>query len=172
MRKSLKVLLRKNKLAMDSSEFNAQIAFSGNADMNYIVDRMQEEGMSVNRETALEIISHFQRKSAELVVSGFEVNTGLVNMHPLIKGPIHRHEWNPKINWIDVSVFPGRVLYKAINETMVEIISESNENTGETDPAAESPTLHGNASNYINSLLNAKETPACGIAFRTWLCKS
>lgn len=171
MKSALKILLRKNRMAIDPNEFNAQVDIMGSADINFILDEMVKDGLCVSRQTALEIISHFNRKSANLVVSGYEVNTGLVNMYPLVKGPINRKKWDPKINWIDVSVFPGQVLYKAISETKVEIVKEKEEDPDSAQNEVDEMSYVRN-SDFHNSLLNSKEVPACGIAFRTWLCKS
>ena len=178
MKNVLKVLLRKNQMAIEPNEYNAQVSITENVGIEFILDEMQKEGMKTNRETARDIISRFNLKSTELVVSGYEVNTGLVNMRPLIKGSIYGKIWNPKINWVDISIYMGRELYRAINKTTVEIIGEQGETLENYDAVGKTNQLDENTFSFNRKidtrhpLLNTKEVPACGMAFREWLCKS
>jgi hypothetical protein len=65
-------------------------------DLRAIVDELVKEGMEIKRETVVDIISRYNRKAAELVVSGYNVNTGLVYMRPVIKGAFYDKVGTPK----------------------------------------------------------------------------
>jgi len=113
-----------------------------------------------------------------LVLSGYNVNNGLVNMRSSIKGPLVGGKWNPNVNWVDVSISHGKDLYEAVAETTVEILGEKDEaidsynlSNQTIQFAVTSPIKARNVDSNVPQL-KIKGEPACGIAFRTWLCKA
>ncbi len=72
MKNILKVWLRKNQQNRDSTEFTTRVMVKGVKGMSDIVDELVNEGITVDRETALDLISRFNRKSADLVLSGVQ----------------------------------------------------------------------------------------------------
>jgi hypothetical protein len=128
---------------------------------------MLKEGICVNKQTIMDIISHFNRKSSEFVVEGYHVNTGLVKMHPRIKGNIIGKIWNPKMNKVEISFSMTSELTEAIDDTQVEF-TEWLSDFEEIQSLDDSSFLNEGFCN--NGLLNHKDVPACGMAFRTWLC--
>jgi len=87
MKNVLKAWLRKTQLTIDPTEYNTQVVVKGNMGMSDIVDELLKEGVDMNRAAILDIITRFNRKSADLALSGYNVNNGLVNMRSSIKGP-------------------------------------------------------------------------------------
>ena len=177
MKNVLKAWLRKSNLTIDPNEYNTQVVVKGNMGMTDIVDELLKEDVEMNREAILDIIKRYNRKSADLALSGYNVNNGLVNMRSTIKGPVLGGKWNPNVNWVDVSITQGKDLYEAVAETTVEILGEKNEALDSYDLSNQTIKSIGNYHTRVRSiddnvqLKNAGE-PACGIAFRTWLCKA
>jgi hypothetical protein len=179
MKNSLKGRLTESYDIKDPNYSDAHIIVAGNRDSEDIIDEIIREGLAVDRQIILDIIARFNRKAAELVVSGYHVTTGLVTMNPEIKGQIYKEEWNPDINKIDVSFNHGTDLLEEINVTKVEIIDKEIVNNkltdmNQTNQSADSADVSHNSSSapkdrYLN--IN-NDVPACGIAFRRWLCKA
>ncbi len=80
--------------------------------------------MEIKTETATNIISRFNRKAAERVVRGYNINTGLVYMRPVIKGVFYDRTWDPLCHRVYVAITQGLELRKAVDEIMVEILGE------------------------------------------------
>jgi len=178
MKNVLKAWLRKTQLTIDPTEYNTQVVVRGNMGVTDIIDELLNEDAEINREAVLNIITRYNRKAADLALSGYNVNTGLVNMRSSIKGPLFGGKWNPNVNWVDVTLTQSEELYDAINDTTVEIL-------GEKDEIIESYHVSTPVTkitrNYQSKVRNVEENepqlstvgePACGIAFRTWLCKA
>ena len=97
---------------------------NGSVSVDDIVDGMLAEGMELKRETAVDIVSRFNRKCIDLALAGYSVNTGLVIMRATIRGMFHDKKWNPESNSLRVSISSGVELRKATAETQVEILGE------------------------------------------------
>jgi hypothetical protein len=178
MKNILKVWLRKNLLAADPAEYNAQIAVRGNMDLDEIVDELIKDGLELNREAAINLISSFNRKSADLVLTGYNVNTGLVKMRSSVREPLMNGKWDPNTNWVNVTLTHGKDLYQAVADTTVEIAGER-EVILETYHLSDQPVqFTGNTPGKVKNAdiyeprLKIAGEPACGMAFRNWLCKA
>jgi len=178
MKNVLKAWLRKTQLTIDPTEYNTQVVVKGNMGMTNIVDELLEDGVAVNREVILDIITRYNRKAADLALSGYNVNTGLVNMRSSIKGPLFGGKWNPNVNWVDVALTQSKELYDAVNDTTVEILGEKDEIIESYKVSNQTTKMTRNYQSKVRTV-DATETqmtpigePACGIAFRTWLCKA
>lgn len=173
MSKILKAWIRKNLLTENSNDYTAVVSINGSVGMKEIVDGLVNEGMEVKRETVIDILTRFNRKTAELVVSGYNVNTGLVYMRPIIKGVFYGKTWNPEINSVYVTINQGVDLRAAIAETTVEILGEQSDpieifsmtdtTTGKTDGTL---TKGRNAEVKGSYIKIEGENPSCGITFR------
>jgi 3',5'-cyclic AMP phosphodiesterase CpdA len=146
--------------------------------MTDIVDELIKEGISVNRETALDLIYRFNRKSADLVLSGYNVNNGLVNLRSSVRGPLNDGKWNPAVNWVDVTITHGKDMYEAVAKTTVELLGEKDEPlesynlSNQKNQFIESPQNSQRAVNTNTPTLKIAGEPACGMAFRQWLCRA
>lgn len=172
MKTVLNAKLRKNHLSCDPLDYNAQVVVNGNLGIVEVIDELLKENVDMNREQILNIMTAFNRKASELVVSGFNVNTGLVILSPIIKGPFYEKKWNSNINSVDVSFKPGYALNKALNDTDIQILEEHGEVFESINQSTESSSINENQSNNDSWLLNSTQEPACGMAFRRWLCNS
>lgn len=170
MENTLKILLKKNTAGHIGNM--ASIIPAGKAGVEEIIAGMQQDGMSMDPSVVMEIITQFNRKAAEMATAGYDVNTGLVHLRPVIKTYAYRNTWNSAGNIIGISVSEGKEIYHALNETPVEIQNENPETADDYTGCQESTYWDERSYDSRNPLLNTKEVPACGMAFRAWLCKS
>jgi hypothetical protein len=175
MKNVLKAWLIKNKLTKNSTELYAQVSNEGKIGVSEIIDEIIKDGLDMNPELVLDIINRFNQKSAEMVVTGHNVNTGLVRMRPIVKGSFYNHDWNPNINWIDITLMHGSDLSDAISNTTVQIIGEQIGTSGSafvSEPASQLIESELQTKTVVNQLEQSNNIPACGIAFRQWLFNS
>ena len=175
MKKVLKALLRKTPFTQDTNNFTAEVSVIGTMDMENIIEELINEDNTLNRETVLDIVTRFNQKSADLVLSGFNVSTGLVNMHPVINGSLYGKKWNPYLNSISVATTHGFDLRLAMSQTTVEIL---NEQADPMDICSQDVTTQQNINSTPDNIQYAKikvsskntyeDIPPCGIAFRNW----
>ncbi|MEJ8591457.1 DUF4469 domain-containing protein [Riemerella anatipestifer] len=122
---TLKAWLRPNLLTKDDpNDFVAVPLLGGSLGITEIVEALKKEGMEIQTETAVDIITRFNRKASELVLNGYSVNTGLVYMRPAIKGVFYDKTWDKEKHSVYVNVNQGTDLRKAANDTKVEILGE------------------------------------------------
>lgn len=172
MKKTLNAWLKKNLLTEDPKDYVAIVQKKGSAGITEIVDELVNEGMEIKRETVVDIITRFNRKAADLVLSGYNVNTGLVYMRPVIKGVFYDKTWNAGVNSVYITINQGADLRNAVAETVVEIMGEqsnpleilsiTDSSTGKTDGTL---TLGRNAELRGSYLKIAGDHPDCGITF-------
>ncbi|MFK8269845.1 DNA-binding domain-containing protein [Capnocytophaga stomatis] len=119
----MKAWLKPNLLTKgDTTDFIAVPVTVGSISTQDIIQRLKEEGMEIRTETAQDIISRFNRKVAEMVLEGYNVNTGLVYMRPTIRGVFRDKTWNPEIHNVQISITQGAELRKEVTQTLVEIL--------------------------------------------------
>ena len=169
----LNAWLRPNHLTEDKGDFIAIPQTNGSLTVKDIVNDLIAEGMEIKAETATDIITRFNRKAAERVLSGYNVNAGLVYMRPVIKGVFRDKVWNPAIHDVYVAMNQGYDLRNAVAKTTVEILGEqanpqqifniTDNTTGATDGIL---TKGRNAELKGTYLKIAGENPACGVTFR------
>jgi hypothetical protein len=116
--------LVKNHMVEGSTDYIGIVAGNGNIGIREIIEELIAEGMELKRETAQDVLLRFNRKCIDLALSGFSVNTGLVNMHATIRGTFHDKKWNSERNRLRVSISSGVELRHAAAETQVEILGE------------------------------------------------
>ncbi|MDY3363257.1 DNA-binding domain-containing protein [Riemerella anatipestifer] len=122
---TLKAWLRPNLLTKDDpNDFVAVPLLGGSLGITEIIEALKKEGMEIQTETAIDIITRFNRKASELVLNGYSVNTGLVYMRPAIKGVFYDKTWDKEKHSVYVNVNQGLDLRKAVADTKVEILGE------------------------------------------------
>ena len=169
----LNAWLRLNHLTEEKGDYVATPQAAGSLNITDLVADLQKEGMEIKAETAVDIITRFNRKAAERVLSGYNVNTGLVYMRPVIKGVFRDKTWNPAAHSVYVAINQGLDLRHAVADTVVTILGEqadpiaiytlTNSATGATDGSL---TPGRNAELKGTYLKIAGSDPACGILFR------
>ncbi len=173
MMAKLNAWLRPNLLTDDKNDYVAVPVSNGSLTIPDIVKDLLAEGMEIKAETAVDIITRFNRKAAEKVLSGFNVNTGLVYMRPVIKGVFYDKTWNADKHSVYVTINQGLDLRRAVAETTVDILgtqadpitifSVTDSTTGKTDGTL---TRGRNAELKGAYLKITGANPACGITFR------
>lgn len=121
----LKAWLKHNLLTEDPNDFCATVSGMGSKTLNDIVDEIMKDGTENKRETIVSLVTRFQEKAMQLVLSGHNVNTGMVYMRPVIKGAIYDRTWNPEVNSVYVAMNQGMQLREAIIDTKVELLGLS-----------------------------------------------
>jgi len=124
MLRKINAWLVKNHLTKDPNDYVAVVNSNGNIGVEGIVDELMAEGMELKRETAIDVVSRFNRKSIDFALSGYSVNTGLVNMHATVRGTFYDKKWDSERNHLRVSISQGMDLRRAVSETTVEILGE------------------------------------------------
>ncbi len=172
MNNILKARLKKNQLTSDPNDYMASVASSGSVGVDKLIDEIISDGIELKRSTILNIITHFNNKASQKVLSGFNVNTGLVYMRPVIKGVFYNRTWDPEVNSVYISIRQGADLRKEVANTTVEILGEQsdpleiysvvNQTTGKTNGTL---TKGRNAEIKGSYLKIIGENEACGVTF-------
>lgn len=178
MKNILKSRLTRSHNGNDLKYSEAHIVVAGNLHTNDIIDEIISDGLAVEREMVLEVIKQFNLKIAEKVLSGYNVNTGLVSVHSEVRGLIFNDKWDPAINKIGIIFRPGLDLIQETKKTRVEImennvskneINDANQIDLSANKSSVDSRVIGNTDRYLNI---KNDVPACGVAFRRWLCKA
>jgi hypothetical protein len=168
----LKAWLKNNQLTEDPKDFVASVSGMGSKNLNDIVDAIMKDGTENERSTIVGIVTRFQEKAMQLVLSGHSVNTGMVYMRPVIKGAFYDKVWNPEANSVYVAMNQGMQLRKAAEDTKVELLgispdmmelySLTNMATGSSDGTL----TKGKNAEFKGSFIRiAGEHPDCGVFF-------
>ena len=170
--KTIKAKLKKNPLSIDQSDYYAQIIINGKYGISEIFDTIITENSTVNKDIAIEIINGFNKKVVELLATGYEVNTGLQTLSPIIKGSIKNKKWKSTVNRIDVSITNEAILTNTLLETKIEMMDEKNDEydlIDQTKPLTKKKTLDENNLELNTKGNKSEEEPPLGNAFRKWL---
>lgn len=169
MKNVVKVWLKKNYHSKIPNDYKAQLSDSLNLDIKDIVDRMIEDGLTINKDIVLDIVRLFNEKSAELAVTGNRVNTGLVTLQPEVKGSFPQKRQLPDSTKLVVTCLVGTELQKVIANTEITIIEKMDSLVAEDEIQDISTQINHSV---LNRRLPEIENPPCGIAFREWLRKA
>ncbi|MDD3321192.1 MAG: DNA-binding domain-containing protein [Paludibacter sp.] len=175
MKNVLKVWLKRRQLYNNPNSYFAQVNVNNNFSIDTIIDEIVKEGLVDNKESALEFMKHFNKKAAELLLNGNEVDTGLVKLIPQATGLIENKSWNPIYNSIDVEIKKSNELVYAISDTYVQITGADEEFYDVFNSKLDSQYEDGVAKNaefFGNIRKKTAEVPPCGIAFRNWILKA
>ena len=124
MFRKLHAWLIRTHLTDNPSDFGAIVNSNGHVGIVDIVDMLVEVGMEIKRETAIDIINRFNRKAVDLILTGYNVKTGLVNLHATIRGLFHGKTWDSERNRVHIAILAGLILRNAMKEVEVEILGE------------------------------------------------
>lgn len=160
---TIKINLVKNPVrTCHLSKYNPKIESAGSLELSEIVDALIVDGLTVDKKSVLEIIRLFNGKAADLALSGYEVDTELVSLRPIVNDSPYEQKYKA-----DIAFMQGVELEKGIANTKIEIL---NENEIEEDLKCSSDMSNRKLQNGYISL--TAEDPACGMAFRAWLFRS
>lgn len=130
-----------------------------------VVDEMISEGLNLDKQTVLSLIEKFNAKTTDLVLSGNIVETGMLTMRPIVKGPYNDEKYQP-----DVLVLQGMELRDAISATEVEILNKSEFENKQCNFNLNNEESENTVKNGYLGV--SQDYPACGHAFRAWLFRS
>ncbi|MDR1624377.1 MAG: DUF4469 domain-containing protein [Tannerellaceae bacterium] len=122
---TLKGWLTKNRVTLDNTEdMYLMLESAGNLTKEQLAQVILKEDPGIRKENLEHIMGLENRVICEYVSNGFSVDTGVVRIVAQPKGLIEGMVWNPKKNYIGVSVYPGKVLREALANTDVKILGE------------------------------------------------
>ena len=125
MNHTLKAWLADNSVTADNKEDKIlQLESAGNITLDDVLDEMKKEHTGLRLETITHVVNLYHRVLTDLVLSGYEINTGLFYMTPEFRGVVEGGAWNPEKNSIYVSIVQGKTLREAIAQTSVNILGE------------------------------------------------
>lgn len=169
----LNAWLRPNLLTEDKSDYMAVPVTNGSLTIDDIVEDLRKEGMEIKVETATDVIKRFNRKVLERVLAGYNVNTGLVYMRPVIKGVFRDRVWNPLIHRVYIAMTQVMEVRKAVADTIVNILGEQADPialysvTDSTTGATDGTLTKGRNAELKGAYLKiVGDDPAVGITFR------
>ncbi|MCY6349349.1 DNA-binding domain-containing protein, partial [Bacteroides hominis] len=106
-----------------------------NATLTDIYRLMKTEDAGLYQETICHVTNLFQRVFARLVLSGYQINTGLFYATPRFKDAIKQGKWNPEKSSIHVSLGQGKQLPGTIAKIGVHILGERQQSLATHHPA-------------------------------------
>ena len=124
MKHTLKAWLKRYSLTADESDFKAVVESFGSVTPEGIIKELVAEGLELKTETVLDVVQRYNRKCAELLLRGYNVNTGIVQMRPVIRGVFRDKTWNPAQNRVRAAVTQSAELRAVIAGANVEILGE------------------------------------------------
>jgi hypothetical protein len=123
MVRKLKAWLRRNPLTKKET-YVVVIESFGSINLAGMVEELKADGMEVKPETAIDVITRYNRKCIDMALKGYNVNTGLVYMKAVARGVAYDKTWNPEHNYLHMAISQGTDLQDALAETSVEIMGE------------------------------------------------
>jgi len=127
VKKVLNAQLGLNYMTEEPNDYTAFVVTNGSVNVDDVIQSLRDDGMEIKAETAKDIVTRFNKKAADLALSGYNVNTGLVYMRPVIKGVFLDNVWDPEKHSVYVVMNQGADLRTAVAETEVKILGEKGE---------------------------------------------
>jgi hypothetical protein len=125
MKNIIRVQLRLNALTDDPTDYTAVVSPQGHIKMEDVVDAIVEEGTEFARESLVDIIGRYNRLCAKYAVSGYDVDTGLVYLRPIVTGIFHDTTYDPAKHSLYVAATQSKDLREEIADTHVEVTGEA-----------------------------------------------
>lgn len=123
IRYQINAQLADNTLTPDNKEDKYAVPVSlGPADQERILAEMKAEDSGLRPETILHVFELEKRVIKRLLMTGYNVNTGLYHASVDFRGLVEGGQWNPETNSIVVNFNVGAELREAIKNTTVNII--------------------------------------------------
>lgn len=123
MLNTLKGWLVDNTITTDNKEDKIlMLESAGNVDINKVIDEMIAQDTGLRRDTLVHAVNLYNRTVANLVLNGYNVNTGLFRAVPQFQGVIERGQWNPEKNSVYVTFIQDKQIREAIAQTEVKIL--------------------------------------------------
>ncbi|MDR1336169.1 MAG: hypothetical protein LBK22_04985, partial [Tannerella sp.] len=94
MARKMKAWLKKNPLTPEANDYFVVIESYGSVNPAEIIDGLKADGMELKPETVLDVVTRFNNKCIDLVLSGHNVSTGLVYMKAAVRGVAYDRTWD------------------------------------------------------------------------------
>lgn len=144
----------------------------GPADEERILAEMRAEDSGLRPETILHVFELEKRVIKRLLMTGYNVNTGLYHASVGLRGVVKNSQWNPDENEIVVNFNVGVDLREAIKDTIVNIIGSKAPAisvTGVQDTATKADNASATAGRAFTltgqNIRIVGEDPAVGLVF-------
>lgn len=124
MRNTIRVQLRSNPLTDDPGDYSAVVTPQGHLKQDDIIEAIIEEGTELSRETLVDVVNRYNRFCAKFAVSGYDVDTGLVYLRPVLTGVFHDKVYDPTKDTLYVAANQSKTIREEIANTNVEITGE------------------------------------------------
>lgn len=124
MSNTLKGWLTDNTVTTDPNDKILVLESTGKADFNKVIEEMQAQDTGLRIETLIHVSSLYERTCAQLLLNGYQVNTGLFYGVAQFKGVIEGGKWDKNKNYIYVSFNQSKVVREEIANTSVHILGE------------------------------------------------
>jgi hypothetical protein len=124
MKNILKAWLKKNELTPDPNDNTAVVSSMGSINKKGLIDVIKADGLELSAETLDDVITRYNRYAARYATSGWNVDTGLVYLRPVITGAFYGKKYDSAKNSIYVSAVQGIDIRKELLNTEVEILGE------------------------------------------------
>ena len=111
---SIQYYVRENNLKKDKREYRATVVHNNTVDMDQVIDRIINQGTTVNVPDILGVFANFQMAIQHFLEEGFSVKTPFANFSTSIKGTFSEFsdDFDPKKHKIVGVVNPGKELRK------------------------------------------------------------
>lgn len=161
MKNILKIWLTRRDYHYKLNSYYPQVLSKKSLTTEDIIDEMVKEGSVTDKKYGMEFLNRFNKKAAELLLTGNGVDTGLVKLSAETSGYIKNKHWNPKHNKIEINILHGKELLNAISDTTIEVVGMDEY----------LPSVIETAPDYTDDAIaifskSKIEIPPCGIAFR------
>jgi hypothetical protein len=123
MKNVLKIWLKPNELTPEH-DFIAVVSPMGSLNQAALVDAIMQEGIELKRETVNDVVTRYNRNAAKYAAAGWNVDTGLVYLRPIVTGNFTTNTYDPAKNSIYISANQGKELRAEVANTDVHILGE------------------------------------------------
>jgi hypothetical protein len=125
MKNVLKAWLKKNELTSNPNDYIAVISPMGSINKKGLIQSIIDEGIELKAETIEDVITRYNRHAAQHAVNGWNVDTGLVYLRPVVTGAFYGKKFDPGKNSVYISATQGLDIRKEIAQTEVELLGEA-----------------------------------------------
>ncbi|GHT25706.1 hypothetical protein FACS189430_12330 [Bacteroidia bacterium] len=124
MKNILKAWLKKNELTADPNDYTAIVSSMGSINKKGLIDVIKDDGLELSSETIEDVVTRYNRYAARYAASGWNVDTGLVYLRPIVTGALYGKKYDAAKNSVYVSATQGVEIRKELQQTEVEILGE------------------------------------------------
>lgn len=130
MKKTVKAYMKSKPFESIKDKFVPIPIRKGKYGVNDIIDRIQSEIPFVDKATMASVINVFNKKAVEMVSDGYNIDTGLVYLRPMITGSADEYKLDENLNKLTISAIPGKALRRAAAETKIKLTNQQDRPKG------------------------------------------